>query len=128
MPTTLAIRDETLSGEPSREWVLDVPTETMTVRELIRSRVYQEVQDYNLNTNVQRGAVFQGLVQPDDAEKVLNGWRLRSPACSTGSGNSIGRAKHSTTTIFSFSSMTSRLLRSTTNSRLGPTRGYRFSA
>jgi hypothetical protein len=75
MSGTLTIRDETLSGEPLREWVLEVAAEKITVRELIRSRVYQEVQDYNLG----RGSVFQGLVQPEETEKALNGWKLKKP-------------------------------------------------
>jgi hypothetical protein len=75
MTATLTVRDETLSGAPLREWALEVTTERMTVGELIRSRVYQEVQDYNLR----QGAVFQGLVQPEEAEKAFNGWRLKKP-------------------------------------------------
>jgi hypothetical protein len=46
------------------------------VRELIRGRVYQEVKDHNVKHN-QR--VFRGLVQPTDAERELNGYRLREP-------------------------------------------------
>jgi hypothetical protein len=75
MTTTLTIRDETLGGGSPREWALAVTTERMTVRELIRSRVYQEVQDYN----VQRGQIYQGLVRPEEAEKALNGWKLKQP-------------------------------------------------
>src|SRR5215469_4664735 len=75
MSGMLTIRDESLSGEALREWALEVATESLTIRELIRSRVYQEVQDYN----VRQGTVFQGLVQPDEAEKTLNGWKLRKP-------------------------------------------------
>ena len=43
--------------------------------ELIRSRVYQEVQDYNRRQPEQ----FQGLVQPTDAEATLNGFKLKKP-------------------------------------------------
>src|SRR5262245_14496964 len=75
MAATLTIRDETAGGELPREWLLSVLTERLTVRELIRSRVYQEVQDYNLK----RGQIFQGLVQPDETEKTLNGWKLKKP-------------------------------------------------
>src|SRR5690348_13017126 len=75
MPDTLTIRDESLGTKSFREWALRVTTERLSVRELIRSRVYQEVQDYN----VERGEVFQGLIQPDEAEKALNGWRLKKP-------------------------------------------------
>jgi hypothetical protein len=69
MPATLTIRDETLSGETLGEWNLDFLTETVTVRELIRSRVYQEVQDYNYK----RADTFRGMVQPEGSEKLLNG-------------------------------------------------------
>lgn len=75
MAGTVTIRDETLSGESLRDWALEVTTERLTVRELIRSRVYQEVQDYNQK----RGQVFQGLVQPEEAEKTLNGWKMKKP-------------------------------------------------
>src|SRR5438132_9424071 len=75
MTGTLTIRDETLGGESLRAWSLEVMTERLTVRELIRSRVYQEVQDYN----VQQGQVFHGLIQPEETEKALNGWKLKKP-------------------------------------------------
>ena len=75
MPTTLTVRDETTAGETLGESVLEFLTERITVRELIRSRVYQEVQDYNR----QCGQVFHGLVQPEEAEKTLNGWKLKKP-------------------------------------------------
>src|SRR5258708_23763276 len=75
MHTTLLIRDETLGGEAQQGWSLDLLTERISVRELIRSRVYQEVQDYNLK----QGQVFHGLVQPEEAEKTLNGWKLKKP-------------------------------------------------
>jgi len=72
MPT-ITIRDETLTGEPIAEHPLDLLTERVTVRELIRSRVYQEVQDYNRR----QPETFQGLVQPTDAEQTLNGFHVR---------------------------------------------------
>jgi hypothetical protein len=76
MPATLTIRDETLGGTtPLYEWALEVLTERVTVRELIRSRVYQEVQDYNRRQT----AEFRGLVQPEGAERTLNGWKLKKP-------------------------------------------------
>ena len=72
MPATLTIRDESLAGDPLREWALEILTETLTVRELIRSRVYQEVQDHNLQ---RAGQPFHGLVRPAAAEAALNGDR-----------------------------------------------------
>jgi len=72
MSTTLTVRDETTSGGTLQEFALELLTERITVRELIRSRVYQEVQDYNRR----QPEVYRGLVQPTDAEKALNGCKL----------------------------------------------------
>jgi hypothetical protein len=70
MPMTLTIRDETTSGAVYHEMPLEFPTERITVRELIRERVYQEVQDFNRQRDER---VFRGLVQPTETERVLNG-------------------------------------------------------
>src|SRR5947209_3678702 len=75
MATTVMIRDETASGDTLQEWALEVLTERITVRELIRSRVYQEVQDHNRKG----GEVYRGLVQPEGAEAALNGVKLKTP-------------------------------------------------
>ena len=75
MPTTLTVRDESTSGKTLNEFVVDLLTERLTVRELIRSRVYQEVQDYNRRQPER----FKGLVQPTDAEETLNGFKLKKP-------------------------------------------------
>lgn len=72
MPVTLTIRDETASGRAYHEFPLQFPSERIAVRDLIRERVYQEVQDFNRE---KQNAVFHGLVQPNDAERVLNGDR-----------------------------------------------------
>jgi len=73
MSITMMLRDESVEGKTMREWSLDFLTERITVRELIRSRVYQEVQDYN----TRQPEVFQGLIQPTDAERTLNGFRMK---------------------------------------------------
>jgi hypothetical protein len=72
MPVSLTIRDETASGAVYHERPLEFPSERITVRELIRERVYQEVQDFNRQ---QDHHVFCGLVQPTDTERILNGNR-----------------------------------------------------
>jgi hypothetical protein len=74
MPTTITIHDETASGQKTNTLTLDCLTEHLTVRELIRARIYQEVQDYNLK----EPEYFRGLVEPTNAEKVLNGYKLKS--------------------------------------------------
>lgn len=70
MSVTVTIRDESTTGEVYHEVPLEFPTERITVRDLIRERVYQEVQDFN---RLQNEKVFRGLVQPSDTERVLNG-------------------------------------------------------
>ena len=52
--------------------MVDFLEERITVRELIRGRVYQEVKDYN----AKKPEYFRGLVEPSDAERTLNGLRL----------------------------------------------------
>lgn len=75
MPSSLTVYDESTTGGRSEPIVLEFLTENITVRELIRQRVYQEVQDYNLSKA--KDPVFRGLVQPTDAEQTLNGYKLK---------------------------------------------------
>ena len=74
MSTTLTIRDETTFnlGGDDEGFTLDVLTERIKVRELIRARVYQEVRDYNLR----QPEYFRGLVQPTNTERTLNGFKV----------------------------------------------------
>ena len=46
----------------------------LTARELIGSRVRQEVERYNQSLP----EVFRGLVQPEESEQILNGFRLKT--------------------------------------------------
>lgn len=75
MSATLTIRDETAAGEPVHEFPLEFPSERITVRELIRERVYQEVTGYNFRSR-REGGVFRGLVQPTNTERTLNGFKV----------------------------------------------------
>ena len=70
MNATLIIRDETAAGAVFDTRPLEFPSERITVRDLIRARVYQEVQDHNRRSEVD---VFRGLVQPTDAECLPSG-------------------------------------------------------
>jgi hypothetical protein len=72
MPATVTIHDETSSGQKTHSFTLECLTERMTVRELLRARIYQEVQDYN----TREPEYFRGLVEPTQAERTLNGYRL----------------------------------------------------
>ncbi len=69
MPTTITITDETTRGHELYSFTLDFLTEQITIRELIRSRIYEEVQTYNANQR----SPFRGLIQPTATEAALNG-------------------------------------------------------
>lgn len=73
MAISLTIHDETLFGAKENPLSLAFLSETISVRELIRERIYEEVRLYNATTP----EYFRGLVQPTDAETTLNGHRLR---------------------------------------------------
>ncbi len=72
--TTITIVDESTLGE-KRAWSLELLEETLSLRELLRRRIYQEVTEHN----AQQAGFFYGLVQPTDAERVLNGSRPKPP-------------------------------------------------
>lgn len=71
---TLTVQDESTAGAIGRRFELEFPTERITVRELIRERVYQEVQDFDRSG----GRVFVGLVRPTDATPEGGGYRLKA--------------------------------------------------
>ena len=72
MAISLMVQDETLFGTKNDALTLDFLNETITVQELIRERVYEEVRQYNAT----QPEYFRGLVQPTNAEATLNGHRL----------------------------------------------------
>jgi hypothetical protein len=74
MTTTLTIHDETTSGQKTNTFTLDCLTERLTERDQIKARIYQEVQDYNMK----EPEYFRGLVEPTNAERVLNGYKLKA--------------------------------------------------
>jgi len=74
MAATLTVNDESLNGAINHSLTLEFLTERVTVREVIRERVYEEVRQYNAT----QPEYFHGLVQPTDAEATLNGYRVRA--------------------------------------------------
>src|SRR4051812_44666910 len=74
MGVTITVHDERSPGTPSGEIELSIDSRT-TLRDLIRTRVREEVARYNAD----RSEVFRGLVRPVDAEEERNGYRLRTP-------------------------------------------------
>jgi hypothetical protein len=74
-PVQVWVRDETISGQSLYELSLEFLSERITVRELLRERVHQEVREFNRQ---QDKLVFHGLVQPEDTERTLNGSKLKA--------------------------------------------------
>lgn len=71
----LSIYDEVAGFERQPRFTLHLASERVTARDVIERRVREEVARYNAI----RGEHFFGLVQPDDAERLLNGYRMRTP-------------------------------------------------
>ncbi|SCY95512.1 hypothetical protein [Flavobacterium caeni] len=70
---TITIKDETFAGKILNEITLQFQSETVTVKDIITGRVTQEVEHYNQKL----GGLFNGLVEPTDAEKTINGYKLK---------------------------------------------------
>jgi hypothetical protein len=68
----VCVRDESPAGQSLHEMALEFLSERITVRELLRERVHHEVREFNRHEEM---VVFNGLVQPEDTEQVLNGRR-----------------------------------------------------
>ena len=77
MLTELVIRDESTAslGKTEHTFTVHVSGEKISIRELIRQRVVQEVEEYNNR----QPAVFRMLVQPNDTERTLNGFKFHKP-------------------------------------------------
>jgi hypothetical protein len=68
-PTCVILFDETLSGQRTQAMTLDSLHERTTAREIIRARIWQEVQEFNASG---RRESFKGLVQRQDSHEKLN--------------------------------------------------------
>ena len=71
----ICVRDETPFGQSLSELSLEFLSERITVRELLRERVHHEVREFNRQLDK---LLFQGLVEPEDAERTLNGSKLKA--------------------------------------------------
>ena len=77
MQTEVTVRDQ-VSFNPRQGdhiFTLHFPADQITIRELIQTRICQEVQTYNTH----HPSLFCGLVQPTNTESVLNSFRLPKP-------------------------------------------------
>lgn len=71
---TLTLKDETFSGKVMREIPVSFPSEIVTIKDIIEARVRQEVEAYNNK----QPEYYNGLIEPSDAEKTINGYKLHS--------------------------------------------------
>lgn len=71
---TILIFDSPLHGERRTAGGIRLDMGTVTLRDLIRGRLQQEVERYNQALP----ETFQGLVQPEESEQILNGFRLKT--------------------------------------------------
>lgn len=69
----IIIFDEQLNGSITNQFEIEIENETISIQELIEKRVTQEVENYNNKLP----EYYKGLVEPTDAEKTLNGFKLK---------------------------------------------------
>ena len=70
----LSIKDENFSGKVLREVSVEFNSENVTIQDIIEARVRQEVENYNNK----QPEYYNGLIEPTDAEKTINGYKLRN--------------------------------------------------
>ena len=73
MSITLTIKDESSSGKITNEVEVHFLSELTSVKDIIQKRVESEVKNYNKRMP----EYYQGLIQPSDSEKTLNGFKLK---------------------------------------------------
>lgn len=71
---TLSIRDENVTGKLIQEILIGFNSTTVTIKDIIEARVRQEVAGYN----TKRPEFFNGLIEPSDAERTINGYKFRN--------------------------------------------------
>lgn len=71
---TIRMFDAALHGKRMAAGAILLDVGPVTLRDLIRSRLQQEVERYNRSLP----ETFQGLVQPEESEQILNGFRLKT--------------------------------------------------
>lgn len=69
---TIRVKDETASGKILNDIIISLKEEIVTIKDIITARVMSEVEEYNSK----KPEYFNGLIQPTDAEKTLNGFKM----------------------------------------------------
>jgi|SRR5579871_1310882 len=71
---TVRIFDAPLHGERTLAGGIRLAPQPVVLRDVIRGRLQQEVERYNQALP----ETFQGLVQPEESEQILNGFRMKT--------------------------------------------------
>jgi hypothetical protein len=75
MPATILVTDERPAARQKTTFTLDFLESTITAREFLRRRIYQEVQDHNTAQHVP----YNGLITPSGVETTLNRTQPKAP-------------------------------------------------
>jgi len=70
---TITIKDETTGGDIFNKIPVSFASELVSVKDIIRARVFADVEAYNERLP----EYFNGLVQPGEAEQTLNGYKMK---------------------------------------------------
>lgn len=70
----ISVKDETFAGKVLNEIFLEFQKEHVSIEDIITLRVINEVNEYNKKLPT----YFNGLVEPTDAEKTINGYKLKT--------------------------------------------------
>ena len=69
----ILICDELLNGTITNQFEISLESDSLTVRDLITKRVSIEIENYNKRLP----QYFNGLIEPKEAERTLNGYKLK---------------------------------------------------
>jgi hypothetical protein len=70
----ILICDELLNGTITNQFEISLESDSLTVRDLITKRVSIEIDNYNKRLP----EYFNGLIEPKEAERTLNGYKLKA--------------------------------------------------
>jgi cell division protein FtsN len=75
MPLTVKIQDQSGAGRVKATTTLEGISSSITLRDLVRTRVREEVARYNAGPQ----PIFSGLVMPEGAQPTHEGFRMPRP-------------------------------------------------
>lgn len=69
----ILVIDEQLNGTVTNQFEIEIENKAITAKKIIETRVIQEVKNYNNKLP----EYYNGLIEPSEGEKTLNGIRLK---------------------------------------------------